>query len=173
MLVLLPVYLFQSDQSEVPLELPFVELVRCFHHSLCLAINLIAKRLWISLVFTNKINKALPSDLIKAATHNGLPATSIPAYVVAMAAGNVTAAEAVPGITPQLLEAGGQAVLNAYAYSLLVTFLLDSFASFSRRFNHAADIWSVAHTNKTHQSLIFFQNIVDRHGSFRSHCSYL
>lgn len=68
-------------------------------------------------VFTAKITTALPAYIAKVGIELGLPTTSLPEFVGGLATGNLTLAEMAPGVTPQMLQAGGVAAASAYAFA--------------------------------------------------------
>lgn len=53
--------------------------------------------------------------MASAALKAGLPATSVEQFVGYLAAQNETALAVVPGVTPEIIGAGADALLNTYA----------------------------------------------------------
>ncbi|RFU27530.1 hypothetical protein B7463_g8817, partial [Scytalidium lignicola] len=72
----------------------------------------------------NRLNVKLPNYVGKAATLAGLPAASLPAFIAALSAGNSTALQQVPGLTPAITKAGSAALKQAWADSLRVIFII-------------------------------------------------
>ncbi|KAL5119952.1 hypothetical protein ACEQ8H_002050 [Pleosporales sp. CAS-2024a] len=70
----------------------------------------VAQAIYVS-ILTNKAAIYIPKNVIPAATGAGLPASSLPALFKGITAGRFTD---VPGITPDIIEATGIAVRNAY-----------------------------------------------------------
>ncbi|OCK84372.1 siderophore iron transporter, partial [Lepidopterella palustris CBS 459.81] len=68
-------------------------------------------------ILDNKVKTNLPKYVIPAALKAGLPQTSLVALFTAITSGSATAALAVPGITPQILEAATAAAQLAYTKS--------------------------------------------------------
>ena len=70
-------------------------------------------------IFNTKISSKLPKYVATAAVEAGLPIGSAMSFVEALLGpGGASAAEAVPGVTPQILGAAGIATRWAYADSL-------------------------------------------------------
>lgn len=78
----------------------------------------VAQALYVT-ILTNKVTVYLPEKVIPAATGAGLPASSLPALFKGITAGSFTA---VPGITPAILAAVGEAVKQAYISSFKIVF---------------------------------------------------
>lgn len=57
----------------------------------------------------------IPSYVAEAALGAGLPKSSVPAFVEALAANNATALPNVPGVTPIILETGKLALKQAFS----------------------------------------------------------
>lgn len=68
-------------------------------------------------VFNDKIAAKLPTYIAQAGLAAGLPPTSLAPFVGGLATGNITLAASAPGVTPEMLAAGGQAALEAFADS--------------------------------------------------------
>lgn len=64
-------------------------------------------------LYVNELNKA-PVNIAKAAIEEGLPKDSLVSFVSALAAENEAALEMVPGVTPKIIEAGTDALLDTY-----------------------------------------------------------
>ena len=65
----------------------------------------------------------LPANIAPAALKAGLPSADLPALFAAIAAGTATAMEAVPGITPTVIAAVGDAVKAAYSQAFKTVYL--------------------------------------------------
>lgn len=65
----------------------------------------------------------LPANVAPAALNAGLPSEDLPALLAAIAAGTATAMEAVPGITPTVVAAVGDAVKVAYSQAFKTVYL--------------------------------------------------
>ncbi|KAI9874425.1 MAG: hypothetical protein M1823_007687, partial [Watsoniomyces obsoletus] len=66
----------------------------------------------------------LPSDIGQAALGSGLPATSLPAFIGAIASGNTDSLSGIPGVTPEIITAGVEGLKQAFADSLRVIFII-------------------------------------------------
>ncbi|KAF7561126.1 hypothetical protein G7046_g3004 [Stylonectria norvegica] len=65
-------------------------------------------------LFTQQMKK-LPDNVAKAAISNGLSTNSIEDFVGALLSRNTTALLAVPGVTPEIIQAGANASLDTYS----------------------------------------------------------
>jgi hypothetical protein len=77
-----------------------------------------------STVVNNRLDKYIPSYVAKAAVRAGLPITSVPAFVGALASNNVTALPHIPGVTPLVIGSGVNALKHAFADGLRVVFMI-------------------------------------------------
>ncbi len=68
-------------------------------------------------IFNNKIATALPEKVAAAALAAGLPATSLPQFIISLAAGDAATLESIPGVTPQIIAVGAQAMKEAFAFA--------------------------------------------------------
>jgi len=68
-------------------------------------------------VYDAKVKSILPAEVTAAVTKAGLRASSVPAFITAIAAENSTALEAVPGVSAAIISAGQEAVIDAYVES--------------------------------------------------------
>lgn len=75
-------------------------------------------------ILNNKITSNIPSLVPPAAVQAGLPQTSLPSLFEAIGSGNPAAMATVPGITPSIMAAVGQALTTAYVKSYRVVFLV-------------------------------------------------
>ena len=66
---------------------------------------------------TSGISSKLPAYIAEAAIKAGLPATSVPAFVGAIASKDVAAIPTIPGVTPEIIGAGVAAAQQALADS--------------------------------------------------------
>ena len=83
----------------------------------------------------SKVVVLLPAMLASAVIEAGLPMSSVPAVVGAIAIGNATLAGMAPGATPQILEAAGKAytaacVSSVYPLTFPLTFCSKDVESF-------------------------------------------
>lgn len=74
-------------------------------------------------IFSNKLTAFLPEEIAPAVTEAGLPASSLPDLFAAMANGTTAAFETVPGISPGVLAAFGQATKDAYTHAFKIVYL--------------------------------------------------
>jgi hypothetical protein len=74
-------------------------------------------------ILTNRLTTTLPANVAPAALKAGLPSADLPALFAAIAAGTATAMEAVPGITPTVIAAVGDAVKVAYSQAFKTVYL--------------------------------------------------
>ena len=72
-------------------------------------------------ILSNEIEKYLPRYVLEAAEANGLSAEAVPALLKALSTGNFTA---VPGVTPEIIEAAAYANKRAWARSCETVFLV-------------------------------------------------
>jgi hypothetical protein len=70
-----------------------------------------------SAIFHSRISKLLPSKIAAAALSNGLPDSSLPALIAALANNKADELEKVPGITPKIIGASVVALKEAYLES--------------------------------------------------------
>lgn len=73
---------------------------------------------------TSRIGDKLPSYVAAAAIKAGLPATSVPAFVGAIATKDTAAIPTIPGITPEIIGAGVAAAQQALADSFRVIYTI-------------------------------------------------
>ncbi|PMD55689.1 siderophore iron transporter [Hyaloscypha bicolor E] len=82
----------------------------------------IAASIYVS-ILTNRLTTTLPANVAPAALNAGLPSADLPALFAALATGTATAMEAVPGITPTVIAAVGDAVKVAYSQAFKTVYL--------------------------------------------------
>ena len=75
-------------------------------------------------IFDRRLAARLPSYVGDAAADAGLPATSLRAFVEAIAADDTAAIAAVPDVTPTIIAAGVAALKQAFADSIRPTFII-------------------------------------------------
>ena len=73
---------------------------------------------------SNRLDKRLPDYIASAALKAGLPATSLKAFVGALAAGDTAALSKIPGVNPAIIGAGVTALKHAFADSLRVIYII-------------------------------------------------
>jgi hypothetical protein len=77
-----------------------------------------------SAVINGRITKYVPSYVAEAAVRAGLPMTSVPAFVGALASNNATALPQIPGVTPIVIGAGVNALKQAFADGIRAVFMI-------------------------------------------------
>ena len=77
-----------------------------------------------SAVVNNRLDEYIPSYVTKAAVRAGLPITSVPAFVGALASNNATALPHIPGVTPLVIGSGVNALKHAFADGLRAVFMI-------------------------------------------------
>lgn len=79
-------------------------------------------------IYTAALSERLEPKIISyvsnAAVSNGLPASSVKAFVGALASGDKSALGQIPGVTPELVAAGVAALKQAFADSIRVIFII-------------------------------------------------
>lgn len=73
---------------------------------------------------TNSLTSKLPTYIAEAAAKAGLPSSSIPLFVGALASGNEAALSTIPGVTPFIIQQGFSALRQAYADSLRLIYII-------------------------------------------------
>ncbi|KIW78982.1 hypothetical protein Z517_08822 [Fonsecaea pedrosoi CBS 271.37] len=71
-----------------------------------------------------RLGTNIPNGVAGAAAKAGLPASSIPTFVEALAAGNTAALSSIPGVTPTIIAAGVAALKQAFADSIRVVYII-------------------------------------------------
>lgn len=77
-----------------------------------------------SAALNTRLDTNLPNDIGKAALAAGLPATSLKAFVGALAGGETAALAKIPGVTPTIVAAGLVALKQAFADSIRVVYII-------------------------------------------------
>jgi hypothetical protein len=77
-----------------------------------------------SAVVNNRLDKYIPSYVAEAAIRAGLPGTSVPAFVGALASNNATAIPHIPGVTPLVIGSGVNALKHAFADGIRAVFMI-------------------------------------------------
>ncbi len=77
-----------------------------------------------SAVINGRISKYVPSYVAEAAVRAGLPISSVPAFVGALASNNITALPQIPGVTPMVIAAGVKALKQAFADGIRAVFMI-------------------------------------------------
>lgn len=72
----------------------------------------------------DRINANVPSGVAGAAARSGLTASSIPAFVAALAGNDPDALAQIPGVTPAIIAAGVTALKQALADSIRVVYII-------------------------------------------------
>ncbi len=70
------------------------------------------------------MGRYIPSYIAKAALGAGLPLSSIPSFVGALASKNTAALAHIPGVTPSIIGAGVAALKQAAADSIRAVFMI-------------------------------------------------
>lgn len=73
---------------------------------------------------TTRLEKDIPSYVAKAALSNGLPKTSLEAFVGALADNDAAALRHIPGVTPTIIGAGVAALKHAFADGLRAVYII-------------------------------------------------
>ncbi|EXJ73007.1 uncharacterized protein A1O5_04156 [Cladophialophora psammophila CBS 110553] len=71
-----------------------------------------------------RLTTNIPSGVGGAVAKAGLPASSIPSFVEALAAGNTDALSSIPGVTPAIIAAGVAGLKQALADSIRVVYII-------------------------------------------------
>ena len=71
-------------------------------------------------IFTNRLKTTVPANIVPAAENAGLPSSSLPSLFEAVTSGNFTK---VPGITPNIIAAVGNAGKTADAQAFKTVYL--------------------------------------------------
>lgn len=77
-----------------------------------------------SAVVTRKLVSYIPSYVAAAAAKAGLPTASIPAFVQALAAQKTEQLGEIPGVSPEIIQAGVRALKQAYADAIRNVFII-------------------------------------------------
>ena len=78
-----------------------------------------------SAIFNSKLTVKLPEYVAGATLPLGLAPTSLGPLIGALASGSVAAAEAVPGVTLEIIQAAGAAITQAYSDSFRYLWILN------------------------------------------------
>ncbi|OQV09750.1 hypothetical protein CLAIMM_13839 [Cladophialophora immunda] len=73
---------------------------------------------------SKNLSNKIPRYLAEAATKAGLPASSIPAFIGALAGGNQSGLSSIPGVNADIIAAGSEALKQAYADSIRTIFII-------------------------------------------------
>lgn len=65
-------------------------------------------------IFSDTLNKQIPAKVGAAVTPFGFNPEYLPGLIGGLSTGNATLLGSIPGVTPQVIQAGGQAILQAY-----------------------------------------------------------
>jgi hypothetical protein len=76
-----------------------------------------------TVILTNKLTENIPAQVPPAVINAGLPETSVLGYMTAVAAGNATAIQSVPGISPAIIAVGTRAYKEASTGAYRTVFL--------------------------------------------------
>jgi Fungal trichothecene efflux pump (TRI12) len=77
-----------------------------------------------SATLNDRLAKYIPSYVAEAALRAGLPKSSLPAFVGALASNNATALPGIPGVTPLIIGAGVSALKQAFADGIRAVFII-------------------------------------------------
>ncbi|OCK86293.1 MFS general substrate transporter [Lepidopterella palustris CBS 459.81] len=75
-------------------------------------------------ILANRVGDVLPKRFAAAVLPLGLPITSLESLIKAFASGSQAAMLAVPGVSPEILEAGAQAYKSSYASGFRLVYLV-------------------------------------------------
>ena len=73
---------------------------------------------------TTRLDIDIPNYTAKAALGAGLPASSLPAFIKALAGADTAALPKIPGVTPKIIAAGVIALKQAFADSIRVVYII-------------------------------------------------
>lgn len=73
---------------------------------------------------SGRLNKYIPSYTAKAALSAGLPASSVRAFVEALAGSDTAALAKIPGVTPKIIALGVAALKQAFADAVRVVYII-------------------------------------------------
>lgn len=73
---------------------------------------------------TTSLTSKLPTYIAAAAAKAGLPSSSIPAFVEAVASGSDATLSTIPGVNPSIIQTGFLAMEQAYADSLRLIYII-------------------------------------------------
>jgi hypothetical protein len=77
-----------------------------------------------SAALNTRLTTNLPNDIAAAALKAGLPASSLEAFVAALAGSDTAALPQIPGVTPAIIAAGVGGLKQAYADSIRVVYII-------------------------------------------------
>ncbi|KAK5444376.1 hypothetical protein LTS15_010491 [Exophiala xenobiotica] len=77
-----------------------------------------------SAALNTRLDTKLPNDIGKAALAAGLPASSLKAFIGALAGGDTAALAGIPGVTPTIIAAGVAGLKQAFADSIRVVYII-------------------------------------------------
>ena len=77
-----------------------------------------------SATVSDRLAKYIPSYVAEAAVRAGLPLSSVPAFVGALASNNATALPKIPGVSPLIIDAGVNALKQAFADGIRAVFMI-------------------------------------------------
>ena len=77
-----------------------------------------------SAALRSRLETSIPTLVSKAALEAGLPPQSLSSFIPALTSNDTPAISHVPGITPAIIEAGAQALKQAFANSLRVVYII-------------------------------------------------
>lgn len=77
-----------------------------------------------SAALNTRLDTNLPNDIGKAALAAGLPASSLTAFIGALAGGDTAALAGIPGVTPAIIAAGVAGLKQAFADSIRVVYII-------------------------------------------------
>lgn len=74
-------------------------------------------------ILTNKATTNIAADVVPAVLETGFPPTSIPGLLAALASGSAYALEAIPEISPNIIEVASVGYKEAYSGAFKIVFL--------------------------------------------------
>jgi hypothetical protein len=83
----------------------------------------VASALYVS-ILRSRLSGRAPTYIGPAVVRAGLPASSLPAFIPALAAGQLAALPSIPGVTPAVIAAGVAALQQAFVDSARVIFII-------------------------------------------------
>ena len=113
-----------ADQSEIGVAVGVAATFRS-------GISTVATAVFVT-VHSNRLTTEIAKNVVPAVVNAGLPAKQVASYLTALTSGDVTALEAVPGITNKIILAGAEAYkvasANSYSTVYLVTLVFSGLA---------------------------------------------
>lgn len=75
-------------------------------------------------VFSQKLSHNIPAKITAATLPEGLPQSSLGAFIGALSSHNRTALQSIPGVTGEIIQSGNEALREAYLESIKPVFII-------------------------------------------------